>query len=131
MCYSKKGEKTKSKFIIDKLKSDNYERKPFIGLLCKNRLRARIQLMGMFRTLECATNYKHGYGGEICKTCSVIDDENHRINKCSRFKETNLYHSPLEYDFYGIYTDDDDNVDRTIEVIGHIWNLENGRNEMR
>ena len=63
MCYSKKKEKTKSKYIIDKLKSEHYDRRPLQNLLCKNRLRARIQLISMSRMLDCAVNFKHGYGG--------------------------------------------------------------------
>ena len=28
---------------------------------------------------------------EICGTCNVVDDENHRLNFCSRFRELNLF----------------------------------------
>ena len=59
-----------------------------------------------------------------------IDDENHRINDCSRFKEIKLYSSPVKYDFDSIFSDDNESVSRTLEVVDHLWNLDNGRNEM-
>ena len=131
MCNGAKGEKTKTKFVHDALKSDTYKRKPMFSILKRNKLEARVQLMGMFGMLNCARNFKSGNGGNICRECNVLDDENHRINDCRRFREINLYHSPVKYDFDVIFLDDNDAVSRTIEVIMHVWNLENGKNEMR
>ena len=81
--------------------------------------------------LDCAANYRHGYGGPDCKQCGVKDDENHRINTCVRFKDRNLYHSTYKYDFQSIYSDDDDSISRTIEVVENLWILDNGKIEMR
>ena len=39
--------------------------------------------------LECGTNYK-GTMSETCRTCGVIDNENHRLNDCSVYNDTNL-----------------------------------------
>ena len=33
MCYSKKGEKTKTRYVLEKLKSDCYERKPLFSFI--------------------------------------------------------------------------------------------------
>ena len=131
MCNGVKGEKTKTIFVHDVLKSDVYERKPMPSILKRNKLQARVQLMALFGMLDCANNFKCGNGGKDCRDCDVLDDENHRINDCSKFREFNLYHSPIKYDFKGIFSNDEDTVLRTIEVIMHVWNLENGKNETR
>ena len=131
MCMSVKGAKTKTIFVLDALKSDPYQRSQMFRIFSKNKLHARVQLMSMFGMLDCAKNFKSGNGGNGCRTCGVVDDENHRINQCVRFRHFNLYQSPVKYDFCTIYSEDEDAVVRTIDVIMHVWNLENGRNEMR
>ena len=85
----------------------------------------------MFGMLKCAFNFKYGHGGHMCGTCNMVDDENHRINRCVKFKDTSLYLSPVKYDFNSIYADDEDAISRTLEVIEHIWDLDYGKNEMR
>ena len=89
MYVSKKGEKTKTKFVIDILKLDNYQHRPLSSILNRNKLKARTLMMGLFGMLDCAANYRHGYGGSYCRQCGVKDDENHRINTCVRFKDRN------------------------------------------
>ena len=79
--------------------------------------------------LDCGRNYKYKYSRIVCGTYNLVDDENHRINECLRFKNRNLCMSVLKYDFGDIYSDDEDTVIRTIEVIRLLWNLENGQNE--
>ena len=37
MCYSKKGEKTKTRYVLEKLKSDSYERKPLSSFINRNK----------------------------------------------------------------------------------------------
>ena len=87
--------------------------------------------MGMFGMLECAKNFRHKFGGPDCKLCKRVDDENHRINCCPNFSERNLYKSRFSFDFKSIYSDDEDTVDRTIDIILSPWNLENGQNTMQ
>ena len=131
MCLNVKGEKTKSKFVLSALRGENYERRPHSGILDRDGLKARVQIIGMCGMLECANNFKYGYGGADCKLCGVVDDEDHRINMCPKYGECNLYQSQLKYDFGSIHSDDVETVDRTIEVVMHIWNLKNGKNEMK
>ena len=50
----------------------------------------------------------------MCGTCNLVDDENHHINECLRFKDRNLYMSVLKYDFGAVYSEDEDTVNRTI-----------------
>ena len=131
MCFDAKGEKRKTKFLLETLKEESYVRAPRMDILCKSRLRSRIQLMSMFGMLDCAKNYKNGYKDDLCSVCHTIDDENHRINSCTKFSDINLCNSLVKFDFCCIYSRDQDAVDRAIEVVGTLWNLCNGKNEMR
>ena len=131
MCYDKKGEKRKTRYILSKLKKEGYTRSPRMDILCKSRFRARIQLMSMTGMLDCAKNYKNGYKGDLCSVCGTTDDENHRINFCTKFSRINLCNSLVKFDFRCIYSQDPETVDRAIDVVSMLWNLSNGKNEMR
>ena len=85
----------------------------------------------MFGMLECAKNYKGGYKDELCSVCQTIDDESHRINSCTKFSNINLCNSLVKFDFCSIYSQNQDVVDRAIEVVDTLWDLRNGKNEMR
>ena len=65
-----------------------------------NKLQARVQLTAMFGMLDCAKNVRCGNKGTDCRECNVLDDENHRVNDCGKFKESNLYLSRLERNFF-------------------------------
>ena len=106
-----------------------HEREPHRGIFDRDGLKARVQIIGMCRMLECAKNFKYGYVGADFKLCRVVDDEDHRINMYPKYKARNLYLS--QYDFGSIHSDDVETVDRTIEVVMHLLNLKNGKNEMK
>ena len=131
MCYDGKGEKRKTKNIIEILNDKNYVRKPRMDILCKSRYRSRVQIMSMFGMLDCANNYKYGNKGELCSVCNTTDNENHRINFCTKFSGMNLCNSLVKFDFSSIYSMNHETVDRAIDVVGSLWNLRNGKNEMR
>ena len=131
MCCSVKGEKTKTKFVLHALRDEKYKRETHNSILNRDSLKSRVQIMAMSGMLDCGKNYKFKYGGTECNTCKVVDDKNHRINECLKFNGQNLYESKIKYDFHTIYSMEEESVLRTIEVIMSIWNLENGRNEMK
>ena len=87
--------------------------------------------MAMCGMLDCGKNFKFKYGGTECNLCKTVDDENHCINECFKFKGSNLYESDVKYDFHTIYSNEEESVLRTIEVVMSIWNLENGCNKMK
>ena len=130
LCYNGKIEKQKTKEILDVLNRKDYVRSPRMDILTKSRYRSRIQIMSLFGMLDCAKNYKHGNGSELCSMCKTTDDENHRINYCLKFAETNLCNSLVKFDFRSIFSINTETVDRAIEVVGSLWDLRNGRNEM-
>ena len=84
--------------------------------------------MSMYGMLDCGKNFKTGYKGEICRACNTLDDENHRINYCEKYKDINLYSSTLKIDFDLIHTGNEEVSNRILEVVCDIWNLQNGKN---
>ena len=123
--------KTKTKTIIQILENSEYERKPHSVLMENDKLIARDYIMGRFGMLQCAANFSCGNGGKNCKTCNVPDDEGHRINVCPVWKDFNLYNSQVKIDFSQINSSNMNDIMRVIRIILSMWDLGNGRNEMR
>ena len=128
MCMSRNGEKQKTKNLVSKLKNDNYVRRPYIQAQSRHQCRARI--MAMYGMLDCGKNFKTGYRGENCQSCNVLDDENHRINYCKKYRYINLFDSALKIDFNSIYSGNEKTINMVVEVVCEIWNLHNGNNKM-
>ena len=131
MCSGRNGDKMKTLKLLEKLKSKDYARGPCMGTLKSSKSQARLRLMATYHMLDCRSNFKRGYGGELCSVCKTIDDENHRINYCIKNKERNLSLSPIKFDFEAIYSNNEETVKRALEVIGHLWDVENGKNSMK
>ena len=131
LCHDRNGEKTETKYILERLKEKTYVRGPRMDILSKSRYKSRVHLMSIFGMLDCAKNYKFGYKGELCSVCNVTDDENHRINFCPKFCRTNLCNSLVKFDFRCIHSMNQDTIDRAIDVVSELWDLRNGKNEMR
>ena len=86
-------------------------------------------MIARYGQLECGKNYK-GTMQENCVLCNCIDDENHRLNHCSRWKNTNLYETIEKVDFAGIFSDDLTNIRHVTEKIGNVWNTRTGHGSM-
>ena len=122
---------TKTKTIIPILEVSEYERKPHKVLIENDKLVARAYIMGRFGMLQCAANFSSGNGGKNCRVCKVPDDEGHRINECPLWKDINLSESHEKIDFAQINSFDMNYIMRVIRIILSMWDLGNGRNEMR
>ena len=79
--------------------------------------------------LECGQNYK-GTVSETCSLCNCLDNENHRLNFCPKWKETNFYNAHDKVDFEKIYSKDMNEVRRVITAIHRVWNTENAHGTM-
>ena len=91
----------------------------------------RTVIMAYYGMLNCKANFSGGSGNKNCTTCCVLDDENHRINHCIRYKEVNLYEQRDKIDFSQIYSDNLANVIKVVEIILKLWDLGYGKNMMR
>ena len=61
----------------------------------------------------------------------VIDDGEHRINWCCKWESVNRYHNDVKVTFCDIYSDDMDKCLEVVNAILSIWDLANGKNDIR
>ena len=50
---------------------------------------------------------------EMCIQCCTIDDENHRLNHCPKWRNLNLFDADKKVDFKDIYADDLNTIRRS------------------
>ena len=86
--------------------------------------------MGRFGMLKCANNFSNAYGTKNCDLCAVVDDENHRINRCPKWGNVNRYHNDGKVAFADIYSGDAEKCLSVVNSILSIWDLRNGKNEV-
>ena len=96
-----------------------------------SRLDARTIIMARYGMLECSKNYSHKYGTKTCKECLTIDNEEHRLNNCKRWRNVNLFNYDVEIDFNLIYSQNVEILKSIASILQSVWNLENHCNEMR
>ena len=75
--------------------------------------------------LECGKNYK-GTLRPDCDACNCIDDEDHRLNHCIKFRELNYYDDDNKIPFETVHSNDLMLLKPIIERIGTLWNVGNG-----
>ena len=79
--------------------------------------------------LECVKNFK-GTLPEICPACSVTDDEQHRLNQCTRYERTNFCNSDEKHNFDDVYDSDVSVVKEILKSIEKVWNVKTGHGSM-
>ena len=80
--------------------------------------------------LECGKNFR-GSMTETCKECQVLDDENHRLNECPNWRETNLLDRDREVEFCDIFSNDPTKLMHIISHIQSVWELSFGNGSMK
>ena len=119
---------SKTRYIHEILTTTNHTRKPLPELLNLNKQRTRTIMFARTRMLQCGRNYK-GTMPELCENCKSPDDENHRLNHCSIWQETNNYSSVNKSEFSNIYSEESNKLNHMIEQIENVWDMRftNGR----
>ena len=132
-CHTKERgdykQKTKTKTILQTIDNTNYQREPLKIMEYGSVLVTRAVIMGRYGMLNCKANFSSGYGGKDCATCNKVDDENHRINECIKYRAINLYERENKINFNLIYSDTVQEVLKIVELIPKLWDL--GKNTMR
>ena len=86
-------------------------------------------IMARYGMLECGTNYK-GTTKSQCSACNVIDNEDHRLNFCQSWQDTNLFGETEKIPFDCIYSTDIVVLRGIIPKIEHIWNTRSAHGTM-
>ena len=133
-CYKKeKGmivPKTKSISVLKTVEDSNYVRKPCEEILSLSKIECKSLIIAKFGMLECGANFK-GTMNLNCITCNVIDNEEHRLNHCVKFKDINMYNESDKCPFETIYSNDIGKIRSMLSIIDKIWNVSMGHGSMR
>ena len=79
--------------------------------------------------LQCGKNYK-GTLSELCNQCKSVDDEDHRLNYCIKWRNTNYYDVTEKINFDLIYLADIEVLRYVIMKIEKVWNTRNAHGTM-
>ena len=121
--------KTKTSSISQIITTDAYRRQPQSTILKTFKHETRTIIIARYGLLECGRNYK-GTMNEMCNQCFTIDDEDHRLNHCPKWRNLNLFDTDEKVDFRDIYADDLSIIRKVIVHIEKIWNTQNANGSM-
>ena len=132
-CFKKQeGEKvikTKTAKIIEQLKNPAYKRGPQKELLHLTKKETKILIISRYGMLECGRNFQ-GTIQKLCKTCNILDDEEHRLNACIQFSRINYLTHPDKLPFESVFSDDVNTLQSIIARISCVWNVRDGHGTM-
>ena len=80
--------------------------------------------------LECGANFK-GSLPYVCQTCNKVDDENHRLNTCKKYRSMNMFDYAMKANFDDVFSTDLTVVKQIIVIIERIWNTHSAHGTMR
>ena len=124
--------KTKTAFVLESINATDYMRRHDTFIDHANSIKhTRALIMARYGMLKCASNFQNGFGTKLCDKCNVFDDENHRINTCIKWRKINLYDTEQKVEFNDVFSNDNDKCFQIVETVLSMWDLENGKNEMR
>ena len=131
-CQGKGKIKTKTQKIPQWLELNDYKSGYVNNVMFElPRNTVKIIIMARYGMLDCANNYRGKYGTKLCRACDMVDDEDHRMNNCVRWKDVNLHGRNYSIDFGAVYSSDIKTLEQMAGLLKRIWNLDFGKNEMR
>ena len=122
--------KTKTRDIHNKLTSTPYSAKPMKEIVAGTKTQAKTIILARNGMLQCGKNFK-GTMNEICSECNVIDDEDHRLNKCSKWKDTNNFNSTDSPHFTNIYSENEETLKIIVMEIEKVWEMRYANGKMK
>ena len=132
-CHSKvdgqETPKTKTAKIIDQLRDPAYIRNPLKEIMNLNKYETKTLMIARYGMLECGKNFK-GTLDVRCGVCDKLDDEEHRLNVCTKYLNINYSQNHTTLSFDAIYSNDMDTIKMIIERIEKVWNVKTGHGTM-
>ena len=122
--------KTKTKYIVEKLNAHDYKREPLKILKSLTKNEGRTMIISRYSMLECGKNYK-GTLSDQCSTCYLHDDEEHRLNVCPRYTDTNFSNHDDRIPFESVFSDVIPTLKEILPRINQVWDLKCGRGSMK
>ena len=121
--------KAKTASILPELEKNDYKRKPTQEILSLNKLECKTLIIARYGMLECGKNFR-GTLAEKCITCDVTDNEEHRLNKCTKYSDINHIDNIEIIPFDTIYSTNVESLHKIIYRIGTVWNVRSGHGTM-
>ena len=122
-------EKTKTKTILTRISEEGYKKQPRPEILKLTKHETKTIVIARYGMLQCGKNYK-GTMSEICKECNILDDENHRLNYCLKWKDRNNLNENVKIDFDLVFSERVDELRHIIQNIEKLWNTRNAHGSM-
>ena len=105
MTNGAKVRKSKTEHIVDLLSTDAYTRTPVPELQHLSKQETKTLIIARFHMLDCGINFKN-IMSPICNTCKKTDNDDHRLNFCTRYKDTNFFDDNEKVNFEDVYSSD-------------------------
>ena len=99
----------------------------FLNYFAINKHETRTLIMARYGMLKCGRN-QGGSIKKICDLCNVLDDEEPRLNECTKW--ANNKDEPEKIPFEQIYSSDLGSLREILYRITPIWNTKNGQGSM-
>ena len=122
-------EKTKTKSLISKLTNPDYKREAQKEIINSTKQQTKTLMIARFGMLECGKNFR-GTIDQHCKKCNCLDDEDHRLNHCIRWRSINLYDCNEKVDLNAIHSNNLHDLQPIISKIETLWNTKNAYGTM-
>ena len=121
--------KPKTSTLIEKIDNPTYIRKPEPEILHLTKLETRTMLIARYGMLQCGKNFGGTIGG-TCGQCNIYDDEKHRLNHCTKWREINYCDKEEKVDFDLVYSRDVNTLREVIKKLQPVWNTRNAHGTM-
>ena len=106
-----------------------YRREPRPETIKASKQETKTMIIARFGMLECGQNFK-GTLKQICDQCNIVDDENHRLNHCIKWRDMNLYDSHEKVDMKSIHSRDIGTLRPLLSIIEKVWNVRTAHGTM-
>ena len=80
--------------------------------------------------LTCGVNFK-GTIPEVCRECQLVDNENHRLNQCPQWQDTNFANDDTFVEFTDIFSNNVEKLSPIIQRIQKVWEVHVGNGAMK
>ena len=124
-----KTPKTKTAHLIPFLTSNSYKREPVKEIIGASKYDTKTIITARFGMLQCGKNFK-GNMSEMCNECHKIDDEDHRLNHCPKYREINYHDHETNIDYKNIFSNDINVLHDILPSIKRVWNTKTAHGSM-
>ena len=122
--------KTKTAYVHDKLKHNTYTCEPLAEILSLSKVDTKTIVLSRSGMLVCGINFK-ATTPAICMECQESDNENHRLNYCQKWQDTNFVHCDTKVDFTDVFSDSKEKLSPIVRCIQKVWELRLGNGSMK